>query len=146
MMPIEIQMTDGKSDFMSAIFDLRHEVFVVEQHVPIELEIDEFDQEAMHFFALQGDQIVGTLRILAEDDHVKIGRVAVKKDHRKLGIGRKIMETAMNYIQNSGYTTIVLGAQLEVVPFYQKLGFVEEGEIFDDAGIDHIMMVKRVNH
>ncbi len=139
---MEIKHTDGKSKYMPVIFALRNEVFVVEQHVPIELEIDEFDESAVHFFAIIGDEIIGTLRILIEDDCAKIGRVAVKKSHRKLGIGRKMMEEVMRYAEENNTQKIVLGAQLTVVPFYEKLGFIHEGEIFDDAGIDHIMMIK----
>lgn len=143
-MTIKIQNTDGKSKYMPAIFALRHEVFVIEQHVPIELEIDEFDETAIHFLATIDEEVIGTLRMLVEGTCIKIGRVAVKENHRKLGIGKKMMEEAINYAKTNGCHTMILGAQLTVVPFYEKLGFAQEGEIFDDAGIDHIMMAKKI--
>ena len=102
-MNIKILTIIGTSKHMSDIFKLRHEVFVIEQNVPVELEIDEFDEKAIHIIAIIGNKIMGTLRILKLEDHIKIGRVAVKKPMRGLGIGTKMMEKAMSHAKKMGY-------------------------------------------
>ena len=121
--------------------NLRLEVFVTEQHVPIELEIDEYDKTAVHLAALEGDQVIGTARLIETGgDLIKIGRVAVAIPARQSGVATALMHRALEYATNHGITEAVLDAQVTVIGFYERLGFVAEGEIFDDAGIDHIRM------
>ena len=120
---------------------LRVEVFVHEQNVPADVELDSDDATATHFVAVQDQDVVGTLRIVmvktADGEIAKIGRVAVAKHVRKQGIGRELMLAAIAHIRSLDMTTCILGAQLPVIDFYEKLGFIAHGLVFDEAGIAH---------
>ena len=86
---VEIRATDP---LMPAVFALQHEVFVVEQVVPTELEVDEDDKFAAHLVALSDGHVIGTLRIMRHARMAKIGRMAVPASSRRNGIGRGLME------------------------------------------------------
>ncbi|MDA9430967.1 hypothetical protein XH88_04020 [Bradyrhizobium sp. CCBAU 51627] len=126
----------------SAVYALRNGVFVVEQGVPEDLEVDEDDRGATHLAALSDGEVIGTLRIVHHERRAKIGRVAILASARKQGVGRELMERAAAIAFRDGADEIVLGAQLTARGFYQRLGYVEEGAPFDDAGILHVMMRK----
>jgi predicted GNAT family N-acyltransferase len=130
---------------MPAVFALRHEVFVVEQSVPIELEVDEYDKTAQHIIYLLGEEVVGTLRILNKNGKAKIGRVAVKKTHRHQGIGSAMMKFAIDVVQKNGFSSVFLESQFHAMDFYRKLGFQEEGDVFMDSGIPHFRMSKNIS-
>jgi predicted GNAT family N-acyltransferase len=136
---VEILATDP---LMSAVYALRHEVFVLEQQVPEELEVDEDDKVATHLAALSYGEVIGTLRIVHHERTAKIGRMAILASARKQGIGRELMERAAATASRAGADEIILGAQLTARGFYERLGYVEEGAVFDDAGIPHVMMRK----
>jgi predicted GNAT family N-acyltransferase len=138
---VEVQATDP---LMSAVYALRHDVFVVEQGVPEELEVDEDDKVAAHLAALSDGRVIGTLRILRLGRTAKIGRMAVSASSRKNGIGRQLMEFAAATVSRRGAEEIILGAQLTACEFYKRLGYVEEGAVFDDGGLPHVMMRKRL--
>ena len=126
-----------------AAFAIRLAVFVDEQRVPPELEPDEYDTDALHLLAVNeaDGQTIGTARLVDKGDGVfKIGRVAVKKSWRGWGVGAALMRRALNRARASGATTVILDAQVPVIGFYERLGFVAEGPIFDDAGIPHRRM------
>jgi predicted GNAT family N-acyltransferase len=131
------------SDLMRNAFEVRYEVFVDEQGVPGELEADEFDPVAIHLVAIRDDKVVGTLRILDHGGAAKIGRVAVRAAARRDGIGARLMERAAAIALERGFAEIVLHAQVAVAGFYRRLGYVEEGDLFDEAGIPHIAMRKK---
>lgn len=118
---------------------VRHEVFVLGQKVPEELEVDGKDGHCSHILALADGKPVGTAR-LTPDGH--IGRVAVLKDFRRFGIGKEIMEHMEEIAFETGFDTVELGAQLHAVPFYEKLGYKAYGEVFIEAGIEHRHMKK----
>ncbi|MCC6157558.1 MAG: GNAT family N-acetyltransferase [Deltaproteobacteria bacterium] len=123
--------------------DLRTRVFVGEQNVPPELELDEYDATADHLVALDDDGVVrGTLRLLpyGEGD-VKIGRVAVDAALRGTGLGLALMREAFAEARRRNCGAAHLGSQVTVVGFYEKLGFTAFGDVFDDAGIPHRHMV-----
>lgn len=129
------------SSLWRAAIDLRFEVFVAEQKVPPEMEIDEYDETAQHLLVRDENQVaVGTLRILLKDGEGKIGRVAVAAAHRHRGIGTHMMRLALEHCRSLGLAAVALDAQTYIVPFYQHLGFVREGETFMDAGIPHVHM------
>ena len=138
---VEIRGTDP---LMSAVYALRHEVFVVEQGVPEELEVDENDKVAAHLAALWDGNVIGTLRMVRHGRTVKIGRMAVSVSSRKRGIGRELMEFAAVTAFRDGAEEIILDAQLTARKFYKRFGYVEEGAVFDDAGIPHVMMRKKL--
>ncbi len=117
---------------------VRHEVFIVEQQVPPELELDEFDAVSAHAVAYsEGGEAVATGRLLP-DGH--IGRVAVLKSWRGRGIGRQIMLALMQQAQRHGLPGVALSAQYHACSFYEALGFQAEGDIYMEAGIEHIDM------
>lgn len=126
---------------MEAVYQLRHEVFVLEQDVPVELERDEYDQTALHLAALDAQgQVQGTLRVLSKGDTAKIGRVAVRASQRRRGLGSRLVQRALLEARHAGATVAALDAQLEATGLYEKLGFVRLGEVFEEAGILHISM------
>lgn len=120
---------------------IRFSVFVEEQGVPKELEIDAADAEARHVLACVNDVAVGTGRIL-DDGH--IGRVAVLADWRGKGIGTRIMKELIQIALERGRGEVWLSSQVSAVGFYRSLGFAERGGAYVEAGIDHIDMAKRI--
>lgn len=124
----------------AAAMQIRIEVFVDEQQVPPELEPDEYDADALHLLTVDAETGAGiaTARIVNKGDGLaKIGRVAVRKAGRGRGTGDALMRFALQTAVANGFTTAALDAQTYVIPFYERLGFVAEGPIFDDAGIPH---------
>lgn len=117
---------------------IRNEVFVVEQNVPAELEMDEMDALCVHAVAYdQGGTPVATGRLLP-DGH--IGRMAVRKNGRGQGIGGAVLQALMAAARERGDHEVALNAQTHAAPFYASHGFTQEGELFMEAGIEHIHM------
>src|SRR5690606_6863249 len=121
------------STLCNAAFALRREVFVVEQKVPEEEEHDAYDLTATHFVAIEDGEVVGTLRLIVVDEHVKIGRGAVRASSRGEGIARAMIRTAMEHAQAKGHTRFYLTAQSDKLGFYESLGFVAFGPEFTDG-------------
>jgi len=118
---------------------IRYEVFVDEQNVPKELEIDGLDGKAKHVLTFVDDVPIGTGRILS-DGH--IGRVAVLKNYRGLGIGKSIMKELIKCAQDMSLEKVWLSSQWHAHSFYLDLGFVCVGEVYKEAGIEHIKMFR----
>jgi predicted GNAT family N-acyltransferase len=133
---------DASSDLMPAAYAVRHQVFVVEQAVPPALERDEFDAVAIHLVALRGEEVIGTLRLVVSGSTAKIGRMAVLAAERRSGIGSGLMAHAAEIARTMGVRDIALHAQLSAKAFYARLGYREEGEEFEEAGIAHVSMRK----
>lgn len=128
-------------EIQTLAYSIRHQVFVMEQNVPIDMEIDAFDPIAMHIILSIHQRPVGTARIFKEvwenQTYFRIGRLALLKDYRGKGYGKAIMIELENYAQKNGKFPLLLHAQLDSIGFYEKLGFLPTGEIFDEAGIKH---------
>ena len=122
-------------------FAIRMRVFVREQGVPAEIELDEDDAHAIHLLAFASGRAVGTARIVLKSHGAKIGRMAVLKSYRRLGVGAKLLKHALAVSQQHGARRIYLHAQVPVIGFYEKLGFSCAGPVFDEAGIPHRKMV-----
>ena len=133
---------DASSDLMPAVYAVRHQVFVVEQAVPPALERDEFDAVAIHLVALRDDEVIGTLRLVVSGSTAKIGRMAVLAAERRSGFGSGLMDRAHEVARGMNVEEITLHAQLSAKPFYARLGYREEGDIFEEAGIAHVSMRK----
>jgi predicted GNAT family N-acyltransferase len=119
---------------------IRFEVFVQEQQVPLELELDEMDRLSLHALAFDAQgRAIATGRLLP-DGH--IGRMAVLSSERKKGVGALVLQTLVDAAKLKGYAQVLLGAQIHAKGFYDRQGFVEYGEVFLDANIAHIMMKK----
>ena len=126
---------------------LRDEVFCEEQGVPREEEVDRRDLEAMHLVALDPDgRVIGTLRLLMESGRAKVGRVAVRRDWRGHGIASRMLELALLAAREKGAREAGLAAQVEATELYRKAGFVVESEPFDDAGIPHVWMGRKLGN
>jgi len=125
---------------MEKAWALRRIVFIEEQHVPEELELDEDDARAFHVLALEGSTPVGCGRMVADADHVKIGRMAVLRELRGLGIGRRVLGFLMDAARKQGFRKAVLHAQLTAEGFYLKNGYIPIGDVFEEAGIAHRLM------
>lgn len=126
------------SELRALAAPIRFAVFVEEQRVPAALEIDAQDPLSLHAlaFVAQGGP-VATGRLLP-DGH--IGRMAVLRRARGTGVGTAVLRALMDAARARGHGDVVLSAQTHAVPFYARLGFVTEGEVYDDAGIPHIDM------
>lgn len=146
MNAIKIKKVD-ENTFKSCL-NLRIRVFVDEQGVSFEEELDEYDdlnrEDVIHIAAIKSDTIIATSRYIIKGKEYKIGRVAVDKAYRGLKIGTKMLQYIEKQAINSGIESMVLGSQKIATEFYKSLGYEEYGDIFDDAGIDHIMMRKKI--
>ena len=137
---MRIVAVDASSDLMPAAYAVRHQVFVNEQAVPPALERDALDDLAIHLVALRGDDVIGTLRIVVSGANARIGRMAVLAAERRGGVGTRLMERAHEVARTMNVKEITLHAQLTAKDFYAKLGYCEEGDIFEEAGIAHVTM------
>ncbi|MEH2060964.1 MAG: GNAT family N-acetyltransferase [Nostoc sp.] len=127
-----------------AIQAIRIAVFQEEQGVDAALEFDGKDAICEHLIAYLNEEVVGTARIRYLDDKTaKIERLAVLSTARGQGIGKKIMENALEVIDNKNIPEVVIHAQEYVKFLYKKLDFVEEGEVFEEASIPHVKMRKK---
>lgn len=117
---------------------IRFAVFVDEQHVPTEIEIDEHDANCHHWLAYSPDgEAIATARL---ENNGKVGRMAVLKSHRDKGVGAALMRRIILDASAMGMTNLHLHAQCHASGFYQQFGFEPHGDTFDEAGIDHIEM------
>ena len=113
-------------------------VFVVEQEIDYEIEFDGLDDVSILFTAYINSTPVGAARLYKN----KVGRVATLKEYRKQGIATLIMNKIESYALENNMPLLKLNAQLHVKDFYLHLGYIPEGEIFQEADIDHIKMTK----
>ena len=118
---------------------IRLAVFVEEQGVPPDLEMDEFDSQSLHALAVYDGETVGTARLLP-DAHV--GRMAVLKAWRGRGIGGRLLEVLVDAARARGERQVMLSAQVHALPFYSAHGFQVEGPVYQEAGIPHQAMTR----
>jgi predicted GNAT family N-acyltransferase len=130
---------------VAAALALRHEVFVVEQRVPVEEEYDEHDETALHLVAVDAGRVVATCRLVAQGETVKLGRMAVAAAARRRGLASALLAEAEARARALGARRIALAAQTAAVALYEHAGYTRYGERFVDAGIEHLMMEKRVS-
>ena len=125
---------------------LRINSFVVEQKITEE-ELDMQDLTATHVYLLNEDKTLAlaTCRLFKDKEHGwMFGRVCVDKHSRGLHLGQKMMESVHKYLQEHGIKQVMCHAQLQAKGFYQKLGYEASGDVFEEAGIKHILMVKKL--
>jgi predicted GNAT family N-acyltransferase len=126
---------------MAKAFAIRMRVFVREQGVSEEIELDRDDQRAIHFLAFAGPRAVGTARVVWHRTSAKIGRMAVLKSYRGRGVGKKLLQRAMETAKKHSAKSIYLHAQVPVIGFYESMGFRCDGPVFEEAGIPHRKMI-----
>lgn len=137
---------------MEEALAVRRRVFIEEQGVPEDIEVDEHDADpatvttALHVLGRLDEVAVATGRLLLEDDRsrpVHVGRVAVLAEYRGRGFGREVMLALQARARELGYPGIVLSAQTHAIGFYERLGYVAHGDIYEEAGIPHREMELR---
>ncbi len=140
----DIVVRIAEADDMEAIFALRRVVFIDEQNVDVDEEWDGRDDAAVHAVAFIGDEVVGTGRLLTDEgeETCRIGRMAVRQDLRRRGIGDRILATLESAARERGFVQSLLHAQTYVKDFYAQAGYAEQGETFMEAGIEHVTMSK----
>jgi predicted GNAT family N-acyltransferase len=122
---------------------VRRAVFIQGQDVPEAIEMDGQDEAAWHLVAYDGDEPVGTARLREPDPGVaKIERLAVLESHRESGLGRRLMFEIEDLAREQGMDEAVLHAQTTVEGFYEGLGYETVSDVFEEAGIPHVEMVK----
>ena len=138
-------MTIIETRDLAACHALRRAVFIEEQGVPEAEELDGQDAEAIHLLALRDGLPVGTARILLQGETGKIGRVCVLPQARGTGLGAGLIRAALAVLRDRpGIRRAKLGSQTHAIAFYEKLGFVAQGPIYDDAGIPHRDMTREL--
>jgi len=140
---IEVRGASSDAD-MKGAFTVRHEVFIVEQGVPSELERDDADDSAVHVVASDGTSVIGTAR-LTRDGEARIGRVAVLPGWRRRGIAGLLLRALEAEAQRLGIEEVSLHSQTYVQALYERHGYVVTGPGFVEAGIDHVPMAKRLD-
>ena len=126
---------------MQRAYAIRRRVFIEEQNVPEEIELDADDEQAFHALAILDDVAIGCGRMLEHrDGEVKIGRMAVLREFRGTGVGAHILRFLIDRARARGLRRAILHAQLTAEGFYLKEGFNPVGGVFDEAGIAHRKM------
>lgn len=125
------------SDDIATCQRLRRIVFIEEQGVSEADEVDGLDDQAMHVLARLDGEPVGSARLLAKGETLKIGRVCVLKASRGTGLGAALIRKSLEIGREKGFNRALLGSQTHAIPFYEGLGFVAFGPVYDDAGIPH---------
>lgn len=138
---MEIKLVETKQELDDA-FTIRKMVFVGEQNVPEEEEIDQFDQEATHFILYHEGKAAGAGRFRLVDGVGKVERICVLGSLRRTGGGTALMKKIEEYAKGNRVPALKLNAQTHAIPFYTNLGYEVMSEEFLEAGIPHKTMKK----
>lgn len=131
-------------DQLKTAFNIRIEVFVHEQQVPLEEEVDEFENDATHFLLYNNGTPIGTGRLRVLNAIGKVERICVLADYRKGGSGKCIMEAIEAHAVKANIKKLKLHGQTQAEHFYRKLGYTTVSDVFLEAGIPHIVMEKSI--
>lgn len=137
-----IATVQGENGTCTIIFAIRKKVFVEEQKVDEREEFDDYESNSLHYLGFFDGIPAGTARWRITREGIKLERFAVLKQYRKNGVAGAILEKVLNDTVATG-VRIYLHAQITAVGFYEKYGFVKQGPLFSEAGIDHYKMVYR---
>ena len=140
-MNVEVAKTEEQ---IQDVFNIRKTVFVEEQQVPLEEEIDEYENDSIHFILYEQNNAVGAGRFRILDGMGKVERVCVLKTMRGKGAGRKLMLGIEEYAKQQPLSQLKLNAQTYAIPFYEGLGYEVTSNEFLDAGIPHKTMSKNI--
>ncbi len=135
---LTVKYIETKDEYRSALA-IREAVFIVEQHIDRNEEMDHYEDVSTHIIALMNNQIVGTARWNMRDEGVKLERFSVLKPFRNKGIGSALLQFSLNELSEE--SNIYLNAQEKVISFYEKYNFKGEGNLFYEANIPHLKMV-----
>ena len=137
-MEIKVHLATTQQE-LEHVREIREKVFIMEQNVPEDVEIDQYEDSSNHIVALLDEEFIGTARWRKTQDGIKLERFAVLKEKRGLGIGKKLVEFILEKIKNEPF--VYLHAQDHVISFYKKLGFNPVGKHFYEGGISHQKMI-----
>ncbi|MBC6975832.1 GNAT family N-acetyltransferase [Bacillus sp. Xin] len=140
-MQAQIVQTDEQ---LRDAFSVRKQVFVEEQHVSAEEEYDQFEEISKHVVIYDGDIPVGAGRFRIVDGIGKMERICVLASHRKKGIGKIIMDSLEAYAKEESLPKLKLHAQTHAESFYKKLGYETASDVFMEADIPHVVMIKEL--
>lgn len=140
-MSVEFKIATDLEDLAKA-FAVRCIVFCAEQDVPYTLERDKHDMAATHIIGEDRGEPVAAARIRFDKDCARLERIAIVKAYRGKSYGDELMRLMLKICAGKGYNKIKLHAQTHAIAFYEKHGFVVEGEAFLDAGIEHLHMYR----
>jgi predicted GNAT family N-acyltransferase len=138
---VEVAKTENQ---IQEVFNIRKTVFVEEQKVPLEEEIDEFENESTHFVLYDQTVAVGAGRFRILDGIGKVERICVLESVRGKGAGREIMLAIEEHAKQQPLSQLKLNAQTYAIPFYEGLGYKVTSDEFLDAGIPHKTMKKDI--
>ncbi|MDR7000771.1 GNAT family N-acetyltransferase [Neobacillus niacini] len=138
-----VKIVENQKELEDA-FSVRRTVFIDEQNVPEEEEIDQHEEEATHFVLYHEGSPIGAGRYRLVDGFGKVERICVMKEARGTGAGKAIMNGIEDYTRNKGIQKLKLNSQTHAIPFYAGLGYEVVSEEFMDAGIPHKTMVKQI--
>jgi len=136
---IEIRLADWEND-RATLSTIRRRVFIEEQSIPEDMEWDEFDATSCHFLAFENQQAIACARLKADG---QIGRMAVLPDFQNRGTGKKLLQFVLQTASEQDFDEVYLHAQVSAISFYEKHGFISQGEIFYEADISHRKMLKK---
>jgi predicted GNAT family N-acyltransferase len=139
----EVRRVDGQTE-MDAALELRHDVFCVEQGVPVHEELDGRDGDGVHLVAVSDGELLGTCRVLLIGPTAQFSRLAVRPDARRRGIATALLQAADDETLAGGGRRLVLHAQTYARALYDAAGYAPRGRVFMEAGIEHIAMEKRL--
>jgi len=137
-MEIKVHIANTQQE-LSHVREIREKVFIVEQNVPEEVEIDEYEDSSNHVIALFDEKYIGTARWRNTEDGIKLERFAVLKEKRGFGVGKKLVEFILKKIKDEPF--VYLHAQDHVISFYAQFGFNPIGDHFYEGGISHQKMI-----
>jgi predicted GNAT family N-acyltransferase len=140
---LNVQVVSNKNEFEDAL-KVRREVFIVEQQVPEEEEIDQYEDECTHVVMYDDGKPVAAGRLRNYEGVGKMERICVLASHRKHGLGKKVMDQLEGLAKEKGFKKVKLNAQTHAEGFYEKIGYQTISDIFMDAGIPHVTMIKEI--
>lgn len=139
---MEVKQVKTKEQLDDA-YAVRRAVFVDEQQVPEEEEIDQYENEATHVVLYDNGEPIGAARVRVLDGIGKLERICVLSSSRKKGAGKLIVDKLEEIAMSQGVNKIKLNAQTHAIPFYERLGYETKSDVFMDAGIPHVTMIKQ---
>lgn len=141
MAKVIVEVVKGQEDLEKA-FAIRVEVFVNEQGVPLDIEVDEYDEIAEHVLVYYDNKPVGAARWRMVDNMAKLERICVLAAYRQYGLGKAIVTSLEEAVKKQGLTKAKLHGQVQAADFYKKLGYKQMSDEFMEDGIEHILFVK----
>jgi len=128
-------------DDLIKAYAVRAVVFIGEQKCPYDIEIDEHEHSSIHILGEIDGEPFAAARLRFPGPYAKLERIAIRQEWRGQGLGHQLVDYMIEQCRKRGFTTIKMHAQAYLVDYYAKHGFIRQGELFDEAGIDHYLMI-----